>query len=114
MPLLEGIRSARTVPGVVSTAVAFARRMGKTAIVVNDSPGFWINRILTPYMNEAGYLLAEGVAVEDLDALMADWGFPVGPITLLDEVGMDVAEKVAGGVHAPVRRRPGPGPGPAP
>src|SRR5947209_4688932 len=100
MPLLEVIPSARTSPGVVSTAVAFGRRMGKTAIVVKDSPGFWINRILTPYMNEAGYLLAEGVAIEELDGLMAEWGFPVGPITLLDEVGMDVAEKVAGVMHA--------------
>src|SRR5439155_357339 len=100
----------RTSPGVVSTAVAFGRRMGKTAIVVKDSPGFWINRILTPYMNEAGYLLAEGVAVEDLDALMADWGFPVGPITLLDEVGMDVAEKVAGVLHAAFGERLAPAP----
>src|SRR3989442_2946845 len=58
MPLLEVIPSARTAPGVVSTAVAFGRRMGKTAIVVKDSPGFWVNRILTPYMNEAGHLLA--------------------------------------------------------
>ena len=96
MPLLEVIPSARTAPGVVSTAVAFGRRMGKTAIVVKDSPGFWVNRILTPYMNEAGHLLAEGTAIEDLDDLMVQFGFPVGPITLLDEVGLDVAEKVAG------------------
>ena len=110
MPLLEVIPSARTSPGVVSTAVAFGRRMGKTAIVVKDSPGFWINRILTPYMNEAGYLLAEGVAIEELDGLMADWGFPVGPITLLDEVGMDVAEKVAGVMYAALGERLAPAP----
>ena len=61
-------------------------------------------------MNEAGYLLAEGVAVEDLDGLMADWGFPVGPITLLDEVGMDVAEKVAGVMHAAFGERLAPAP----
>ncbi len=96
MPLLEVIPSQRTAPGVVSTAVAFGRRMGKTPIVVQDSPGFWINRILTPYMNEAGQLLAAGVAIEEMDRLMVQFGFPVGPITLLDEVGMDVAEKVAG------------------
>ncbi len=99
MPLLEVIPSARTAPGVVSTAVAFGRRMGKTAIVVKDSPGFWVNRILTPYMNEAGHLLAEGTAIEELDDLMVQFGFPVGPITLLDEVGLDVAEKVAGVMH---------------
>ena len=96
MPLLEVIPSERTAPGVIGTAVAFGRRMGKTAIVVKDSPGFWINRILTPYMNEAGHLLSAGVAIDDIDHLMVGFGFPVGPITLLDEVGMDVAEKVAG------------------
>jgi len=100
MPLLEVIPAARTAPAVISTAVAFGRRMGKTAIVVKDSPGFWINRILTPYMNEAGHLLAAGVAIEEIDQLMVHFGFPVGPITLLDEVGMDVAEKVAGVMHA--------------
>jgi 3-hydroxyacyl-CoA dehydrogenase/enoyl-CoA hydratase/3-hydroxybutyryl-CoA epimerase len=100
MPLLEVIPHERTGPAVVSTAVAFGRRMGKTAIVVKDSPGFWVNRILTPYMNEAGHLLTEGIAIEELDDLMVQFGFPVGPITLLDEVGMDVAEKVAGVMHA--------------
>jgi len=96
MPLLEVIPSEQTAPWVISTAVAFGRRMGKTAVVVKDRPGFWINRILTPYMNEAGHLLQEGVAIEDVDGLMVQFGFPVGPITLLDEVGLDVAEKVAG------------------
>ncbi|HZI21938.1 MAG TPA: fatty acid oxidation complex subunit alpha FadJ [Gemmatimonadales bacterium] len=99
MPLLEVIPSARTAPDVISTAVAFGRRMGKTAIVAKDSPGFWINRILTPYMNEAGHLLAEGVSIDELDRLMVEFGFPVGPVTLLDEVGMDVAEKVAVVMH---------------
>ena len=99
MPLVEVIPSARTLPAVVSTSVAFGRRMGKTPIVVKDSPGFWINRILTPYMNEAGHLLVEGVAIEELDRLMVEFGFPVGPITLLDEVGMDVGEKVVGVMH---------------
>src|SRR5260370_31515425 len=74
--------------------------MVQTAIVHKASPGFWINRILTPYMNEAGHLLAAGVAIEEIDQLMVHFGFPVGPITLLDEVGMDVAEKGAGGMHA--------------
>jgi 3-hydroxyacyl-CoA dehydrogenase/enoyl-CoA hydratase/3-hydroxybutyryl-CoA epimerase len=110
MPLLEVIPSARTAPGVVTTAVAFGRRMGKTAIVVKDSPGFWVNRILTPYMNEAGHLLAEGTAIEELDDRMVQFGFPVGPITLLDEVGMDVAEKVAGVMHAAFGDRFAPAP----
>jgi len=100
MPLLEVIPSEHTAPEVVSTAVAFGRRMGKTAVVVRDHPGFWVNRILAPYMNEAAHLLAEGVAVAELDRLMVAWGFPVGPITLLDEVGLDVAEKAAGVLQA--------------
>lgn len=95
MPLLEVIPGERTAPGVVSTAVAFGRRMGKTVIVVKDSPGFWVNRILAPYANEIGHLLAEGASVETIDGMAVRFGFPVGPVTLLDEVGLDVAEKVA-------------------
>ena len=100
MPLLEVIPSERTAPEVISTAVAFGRRMGKTAVVVRDRPGFWVNRILAPYMNEAGHLLLEGAAIDELDRLMVAWGFPVGPITLLDEVGLDVAEKASGVLEA--------------
>jgi len=69
--------------------------MGKTVIVVKDSPGFWVNRILAPYANEIGHLLAEGASIEDIDGMAVRFGFPVGPVTLLDEVGLDVAEKVA-------------------
>lgn len=91
MPLLEVIPSKDTAPATVSTAVAFGRRMGKTPIVVKDSPGFWVNRILAPYMCEAAYVLLGGTAVEDIDQALVQFGFPVGPITLLDEVGLDVA-----------------------
>jgi 3-hydroxyacyl-CoA dehydrogenase/enoyl-CoA hydratase/3-hydroxybutyryl-CoA epimerase len=95
MPLLEVIPGTRTMPFAVSTAVAFGRRTGKTVIVVKDSPGFWVNRILAPYANEIGHLLAEGASIEDIDGMAVRFGFPVGPVTLLDEVGLDVAEKVA-------------------
>src|SRR5207302_1724084 len=95
MPLLEVIPAARTAPGVVSTAVGFGRRLGKTVIVVKDTPGFWVNRILAPYANEVGHLLAEGASIEEIDAAAVGFGFPVGPVTLLDEVGLDVAEKVS-------------------
>src|SRR3989449_334330 len=95
MPLLEVIPGARTDPQTVSTAVAFGRRMGKTVIVAQDSPGFWVNRILAPYANEVGHLLAEGASIEEIDAAAVGFGFPVGPVTLLDEVGLDVAEKVS-------------------
>jgi 3-hydroxyacyl-CoA dehydrogenase/enoyl-CoA hydratase/3-hydroxybutyryl-CoA epimerase len=100
MPLLEVIPAARTAPGTIMTAVGFGRRMGKTVIVVRDAPGFWINRILAPYMNEAGYLLLTGVGIEEIDRAMVQYGFPVGPITLLDEVGLDVAQHASGVLQA--------------
>ena len=95
MPLLEVVVGARTAPETTVTAVAFGRRLGKTVIVVRDHPGFFVNRILAPYINEAGHLLVEGVPVEAVDDAMRRWGFPVGPLTLLDEVGLDVAAKAA-------------------
>lgn len=93
MPLLEIVVTPQTAPGVITTAVAFGRSIGKTPVVVHDSPGFFANRILAPYLNEAGRLFDEGVAIEDIDRAMLDWGFPVGPIMLLDEVGLDIAAK---------------------
>ena len=93
MPLLEVIVTSRTAPDVVTTTVAFGRKLGKTVIIVNDSPGFFVNRILAPYIIEAGRMLDEGVAIEAIDRAMTDFGFPVGPITLLDEVGLDIGGK---------------------
>lgn len=93
MPLLEVIVAPQTAPDVIAGAVALGKRMGKTVIVVNDGPGFYVNRILAPYINEAGRLLDVGVGIDSIDAAMVQFGFPVGPITLLDEVGLDVAGK---------------------
>jgi 3-hydroxyacyl-CoA dehydrogenase/enoyl-CoA hydratase/3-hydroxybutyryl-CoA epimerase len=93
MPLLEVVVGERTSPETIVTAVAFGRRLGKTVIVVRDRPGFFVNRILAPYINEAGHLLREGVPIDVVDRAMTRWGFPVGPVTLLDEVGLDVAAK---------------------
>jgi 3-hydroxyacyl-CoA dehydrogenase / enoyl-CoA hydratase / 3-hydroxybutyryl-CoA epimerase len=100
MPLLEVIPTDDTALEAIVTAVRFGRRMGKTVIVVADHPGFWVNRILSPYLNEAAILLSEGVPVEVIDRVMTTWGFPVGPIALLDEVGLDVAQKAGGVMHA--------------
>jgi 3-hydroxyacyl-CoA dehydrogenase/enoyl-CoA hydratase/3-hydroxybutyryl-CoA epimerase len=93
MPLLEVITTADTHPQVTATVVAYGKQLGKTVIVVNDGPGFYANRILSPYINEAGILLDQGVAVDMVDRALVDFGFPVGPITLIDEVGLDVASK---------------------
>ncbi|MDQ2890778.1 MAG: fatty acid oxidation complex subunit alpha FadJ [Gemmatimonadota bacterium] len=94
MPLVEVIVTPQTADSVVATTVAYAKRLGKTVIVVNDAPGFYVNRILTPYISEAGRLLDEGASIESIDRALVNFGFPVGPITLIDEVGLDIAGKV--------------------
>lgn len=95
MPLLEIIRGKQTADWVVATTVALGKAQGKTVIVVNDGPGFYTSRILAPYINEAAWLFAEGADVREVDEALVDWGFPVGPFQLLDEVGIDVAHKAA-------------------
>jgi 3-hydroxyacyl-CoA dehydrogenase / enoyl-CoA hydratase / 3-hydroxybutyryl-CoA epimerase len=96
MPLVEVIRGKRTSDVAAVTAASLARKLGKTVVYCNDGPGFVVNRILGPYMNEAGYLLEEGNSIDSLDKAMFDFGMPMGPMALLDEVGLDVAAKVAG------------------
>jgi 3-hydroxyacyl-CoA dehydrogenase/enoyl-CoA hydratase/3-hydroxybutyryl-CoA epimerase len=93
MPLLEVIVTPTTSAETIVTVVEFGRRIGKTVIIVNDAPGFFVNRILAPYVNEAGILLDEGVAIDAIDKAMGQFGFPVGPINLIDEVGLDIAGK---------------------
>ena len=93
MPLLEVIVTPATLDQVTATVVAYGKKLGKTVIVVKDGPGFYVNRILSPYINEAGILLDQGVPVEQIDRALTTFGFPVGPITLIDEVGLDVAAK---------------------
>ena len=93
MPLLEVIVTPHTSDEVTATAVNYGKTLGKTVIVVNDGPGFYVNRILSPYINEAGRLLDEGVSIEAIDTALVQFGFPVGPITLIDEVGLDIAGK---------------------
>jgi 3-hydroxyacyl-CoA dehydrogenase/enoyl-CoA hydratase/3-hydroxybutyryl-CoA epimerase len=95
MPLVEVIRGEKSSDVAMVTVAALARKLGKTVVYCNDGPGFVVNRILGPYMNEAGYLLEEGNSIESLDKAMVDFGMPMGPMALLDEVGIDVASKVA-------------------
>jgi 3-hydroxyacyl-CoA dehydrogenase / enoyl-CoA hydratase / 3-hydroxybutyryl-CoA epimerase len=94
MPLLEVIVTGETDDDAIVTAVAYGKQIGKTVIVVNDAPGFYTTRILSAYMNEAGRLLDEGASIDSVDGALTTFGFPVGPITLLDEVGIDVGGKV--------------------
>jgi 3-hydroxyacyl-CoA dehydrogenase/enoyl-CoA hydratase/3-hydroxybutyryl-CoA epimerase len=95
MPLVEVIRGAKTSDEAVVTIASLSRKLGKTVVVCNDGPGFVVNRILGPYMNESGFLLEEGNTIESIDKAMVDFGMPMGPMALLDEVGIDVAAKVA-------------------
>jgi 3-hydroxyacyl-CoA dehydrogenase/enoyl-CoA hydratase/3-hydroxybutyryl-CoA epimerase len=99
MPLLEVIPHEGTAPAAIVATVRFGRKLGKTVIVVRDHPGFWVNRILSPYLNEAGILVEEGVPIDVIDGAMTRFGFPVGPVALLDEVGLDVAQKAAKVMH---------------
>lgn len=95
MPLVEVIAHDKTSAQTIATTVAFARKQGKTPIVVKDGAGFYVNRILALYMNEAAAMLLEGEPVEKLDKALVKFGFPVGPVTLLDEVGIDVGAKIS-------------------
>ena len=95
MPLVEVIAGEKTSPVAVATTAALARKIGKTVVLCKDGPGFVVNRILAPYMNEAAMLLEEGNSIESIDKAMTDFGMPMGPLALLDEVGIDVANKAA-------------------
>jgi 3-hydroxyacyl-CoA dehydrogenase/enoyl-CoA hydratase/3-hydroxybutyryl-CoA epimerase len=94
MPLAEIIPHEGTSEQTIATTVAFARKQGKTPIVVKDKAGFFVNRILAPYMNESAHLLLANEPIEHIDKSLLDFGFPVGPITLLDEVGVDIGSKI--------------------
>jgi len=95
MPLLEIIRTKDTREEAIATACRVGRKQGKTVIVVRDGPGFYTTRAVSAYMNEALLLFEEGAGVAEIDRIMKDFGFPVGPLTLLDEVGIDIGAHVA-------------------
>jgi len=95
MQLVEVIAAQQTSPEVLQRALKFAQQVGKLPVVVKDSPGFLVNRILIPYLIEAGNLFESGARIEDLDDVMLDFGMPMGPLRLLDEVGLDVSLHVA-------------------
>jgi 3-hydroxyacyl-CoA dehydrogenase/enoyl-CoA hydratase/3-hydroxybutyryl-CoA epimerase/enoyl-CoA isomerase len=94
MPLVEVIRGEKTSDNAIARTVAYANRMGKKAVVVNDCPGFLVNRVLFPYFDGFSKLLRDGADFQAVDKVMESWGWPMGPAYLLDVVGMDT------GVHA--------------
>ncbi len=100
MQLVEIIATPQTSPEVLQRTVKFAQQIGKLPVVVKDRPGFLVNRILMPYLIEAGNLFENGASLELLDGTMLDFGMPMGPMLLMDEVGLDVASHVAGTLAA--------------
>jgi 3-hydroxyacyl-CoA dehydrogenase/enoyl-CoA hydratase/3-hydroxybutyryl-CoA epimerase len=100
MQLLEVVRADKTEGWAVATAVALGKQQGKTVIVVKDAPGFYTTRVLAPLIHEALHLASEGVPVEAVDGALVEWGFPEGPLELLDGTGIDVAARHAHMLHA--------------
>ncbi len=95
MPLVEVVRGRRTSAETVAAIATLSRRMGKLPVVVNDGPGFLVNRILMPYLNEAAMMLEQGGTIEGIDRVLLKFGMPMGAFILLDEIGIDIAHKVA-------------------
>jgi 3-hydroxyacyl-CoA dehydrogenase/enoyl-CoA hydratase/3-hydroxybutyryl-CoA epimerase len=100
MPLVEVVRGPRTTNRALEQAAQWAAGLGKTPLLVKDSPGFIVNRVLIPYLNEAVLLLLEGMEAEKVDHVMVRFGMPLGPLELLDQIGVDVATHIAKGVQS--------------
>ncbi|WP_067518113.1 fatty acid oxidation complex subunit alpha FadB [Endozoicomonas ascidiicola] len=96
MPLVEVIRGEKTSEETVATVVEYARKMGKTPVVVNDCPGFMVNRVLFPYFAGFASLLRDGADFKQVDKVMERFGWPMGPAYLLDVVGMDTGNHAEG------------------
>ncbi len=100
MQLVEVIRGEQTSDETLATVTAYARALGKTPVVVRDSPGFLVNRLLMPYMNEALVLLTEGVPIKVIEQAAKSFGMPMGPLTLHDVVGLDICQHAGRVLHA--------------
>jgi 3-hydroxyacyl-CoA dehydrogenase/enoyl-CoA hydratase/3-hydroxybutyryl-CoA epimerase len=110
MPLVEVVRGTTTSDETVATVYGFALALGKIPVVVGDGPGFLVNRILGPYLNEAGFLLGDGASVEQIDRVAKDFGMPMGPLRLIDEIGIDVSRHAGASLHEALGDRLSPSP----
>jgi 3-hydroxyacyl-CoA dehydrogenase/enoyl-CoA hydratase/3-hydroxybutyryl-CoA epimerase len=99
-PLVEIVHTPQTRRDVLDSLTEWATRLGKTCVLVKDSPGFLVNRVLVPYLNEAMLLAGQGLRVALVDDAMRRFGMPVGPFELLDQIGLNVASQVAGSLAA--------------
>lgn len=105
MPLVEVIRGSRSSDRAVATVYALALRLGKIPVIARDGPGFLVNRVLGPYMNEAGHLLADGASIEEVDRAAVRFGMPMGPLRLVDEVGIDVSSHAGASLYKALGER---------
>ncbi|MBL9214701.1 MAG: enoyl-CoA hydratase/isomerase family protein [Opitutaceae bacterium] len=96
MPLVELVLGPHTSRATAERALAFVKSLGKTPVVCRSSPGFFVTRVLFFYLNEACRLWEQGVPTEAIDAAMREWGWPMGPMRLIDEVGIDVTDFIFG------------------
>jgi 3-hydroxyacyl-CoA dehydrogenase/enoyl-CoA hydratase/3-hydroxybutyryl-CoA epimerase len=110
MPLVEVVRGSRSSTETIATVYALALRLGKVPVVVGDGPGFLVNRILGPYLNEAGYLLGDGATIQEVDSVAKAFGMPMGPLRLIDEVGIDVSRHAGNVLHKELGERLAPSP----
>ncbi len=110
MPLVEVVRGARSGDDAVATVYQLALSLDKVPVVVGDAPGFVVNRILGPYLNEAGFVLGDGATIQEVDAAAKAFGMPMGPLRLIDEVGIDIAGHVGEVLHEALGARLEPSP----
>jgi 3-hydroxyacyl-CoA dehydrogenase/enoyl-CoA hydratase/3-hydroxybutyryl-CoA epimerase len=110
MPLVEIVAGPDTSDATVATVHRLIVALGKIPVVVRDGPGFLVNRILGPYLNEGGYLLGEGASVDTIDGVATSFGMPMGPLRLIDEVGIDVSRHAGAALHEALGARMAPSP----
>jgi 3-hydroxyacyl-CoA dehydrogenase/enoyl-CoA hydratase/3-hydroxybutyryl-CoA epimerase len=106
MPLVEVVQGPASTQPTVGALAKWAATLGKIPVMVHDSPGFVVNRILMPYLAEAVLLAAEGISVATIDSIMRRFGMPMGPLELLDQVGIDVAAHIAHAMQPVFGSRP--------
>ncbi|HZD03381.1 MAG TPA: 3-hydroxyacyl-CoA dehydrogenase NAD-binding domain-containing protein, partial [Longimicrobiales bacterium] len=110
MPLVEVVRGKETDDESVATLHRLAVALGKVPLVCNDGPGFVVNRILVPYLNEAGWLLSEGATIQEVDRAALDFGMPMGPLRLVDEIGLDIGLDAVANLQEALGERMAPAP----
>jgi 3-hydroxyacyl-CoA dehydrogenase/enoyl-CoA hydratase/3-hydroxybutyryl-CoA epimerase len=99
MPLVEIVRGRDSSEETIASVYAFALQLGKVPVVVGNGPGFLVNRVLGPYLNEAGFLLGDGASIQQIDNAAREFGMPVGPLRLIDEIGFDISSHAGASLH---------------